>query len=412
MPVFAYSGQLRSTNAISGTLEAENAEAAMAELQAVGIRVTSLAPTAAILPTRPLSRDDFLYFNQQLASLAETGVALDKGLRILAKDLRRGRLRKAVEEMAADLERGTPLSEAIDRRANLFPPLYAEILKSGVENNRLGTTLCNLNTHLLVMQDARRLFWESAIYPIIVAVLGFVVLSIFMVYVVPQQEELVVGFIGTQFWNFRAGTESEFTMPPLTQTLFAASHHWAMCSAILAGAVVGLLLVLYLLKLFPAGRRVREVLFSLVPGFYGVYKASLLSRFGQAAALGASAGHDLPRVLRLAAGATGHRGLVREAELLSGQIETGAPPSTAGSGTSLIPAIFCYTAQVAGRRGQLASALAEMARAYDSIARHRMVMLRMILTPIMLILVALLLGTGITAMFYPLVALINSLTGI
>ena len=53
MPVFAYSGQLRSTNAISGTLEAENAEAAMAELQSVGVRVTSLAPTAAMLPARP-----------------------------------------------------------------------------------------------------------------------------------------------------------------------------------------------------------------------------------------------------------------------------------------------------------------------------------------------------------------------
>lgn len=410
MPTFTYVGQLRSSNAIGGTLEATSAEAAMAELQTSGIQVTSLAPAASLPPARPLSRDDLLYFNQQLAGLTESGMALDQGLRIVAKDLRRGRLRRAIEEIAEDLDRGTLIEEAVNRRANLFPPLYGEILKSGVDSNRLGSTLCNLNTHLLLMRDSRRLFWESAIYPIIVLIVSFVVLSIFMVYVVPQQEELVLGFEGTEYYGGQDWSPQSLAIPPATLLLFKAAHHWPFCVMVIGGTVAGIILLLYLLKLFPAGRRIREMLISLIPGFFGVYKASLLSRFSQAAALGASAGHDLPRVLRLAAGATGHRRLIREAEYLSSQIEAGVSPDTS-IGTGLIPAIFRYTAQVAGRRGQLAAALAEMARAYDVIARHRMVMLRMILTPALIILVAILLGFVITAMFLPLIMVINKMTG-
>jgi type IV pilus assembly protein PilC len=409
MPTFSYSGQLRSTNAISGTLDATTAEAAMAELQAAGIRVTSIAPAAAMVPVRPLSRDDFLYFNQQLASLAETGVALDKGLRILAKDLRRGRLRRAVEDIADDLERGIPLADAVDRRANLFPPLYAEILKSGVENNRLGTTLCNLNTHLLVMQDSRRMFWESVTYPLIVLILGFAVLSVFMVYVVPQQEELVFGVEGTLVGSFGHRATPPLAVPAPTQVLFDVAHHWGEVMKVAGGAVVGLLVLAYLLKLFPVGRRIREGVVSAIPGFRGVHKASLLAQFSQAAALGASAGHDLPRVLRLASGATGNHELIGEAEQLSKQIEGGMMPGTTGGGR-IIPAIFGHIAQFAGCRGQLAPALAEMARAYEAIARHRMTMLRVVLAPILILLLAFVLGFAISAMFLPLVSVINGLT--
>ncbi len=143
MPAFEYSGQLQSGSAISGTIEADRAEDATAQLHAMGIRVTAIAAARAMRTIRPLSREDLQYFNQQLASLAETGVALDQGLRILAGDLHRGRLRRVIEELADDLDRGVPLEDAIDRRAGLFPPLYAQIIKSGVENNQLGSTLCN-----------------------------------------------------------------------------------------------------------------------------------------------------------------------------------------------------------------------------------------------------------------------------
>src|SRR5438105_15082981 len=68
MPTFEYMGQLRSGQAISGTIEAEAIEQARGQLDAMGIGVTSMAAAPRMRVPRPLSREDIIFFNQQLAS--------------------------------------------------------------------------------------------------------------------------------------------------------------------------------------------------------------------------------------------------------------------------------------------------------------------------------------------------------
>jgi type IV pilus assembly protein PilC len=411
MAIIEYEGQLASGNAISGSLEAADPEDAKEKLESMGIRVTTVAGSPRMQAVRPLSREDLLFFNQQLASLSQTGIALDEGLGILAKDLRRGRLRRVVAELADDIKRGIPLEDAIERRQGLFPPLYAEVLRTGVKNNQLGSTLCNLSAHMSMMQATRRVFWESAVYPIIILLVGFGVLTLFMTVVVPEYKLLVADVASFGWWDWNTGWMYNVELPLPTRMVFAASSHWPAILSTVGIVSLSLLLVFGGLRLFNVGKRLREILIMVVPGVWGVYLASLLARFSRAAALSAAAGHDLPVVLRLAAGATGHTGLVRDAEELSRRIEAGRPATEASKNAGLIPAILGYTAQVAGRRGRLASALAEMARSYDALARHRMAMLRHFLTPCLILLTAALLGLGILGIFGPLIGIINYMTG-
>src|SRR5262245_36280270 len=121
MPIYEYTGQLRSGQAISGTLEADAIENARGQLEGMGVQVASVAQAERLRVPRALSRDDILFFNQQLASMASSGIALDQGLRVLAKDMRRGRLRRVVEQLADELDRGVPLERAVEKRASDFP---------------------------------------------------------------------------------------------------------------------------------------------------------------------------------------------------------------------------------------------------------------------------------------------------
>lgn len=410
MAIFEYSGQLPSGSAISGTLEAEGADVAKSQLTSMGIQHAAIAEQGRMLPMRPLSRDDLQFFNQQLASLAQTGIALDKGLRILASDLRKGRLQRVVSQLADDIERGVPFEDAVEKHKGLFPPLYAEILRSGVKNNQLGSTLCNLNAHMTLMQTTRRLFWESAAYPIIVLLVALGVMTIFMTLVVPEYESLIGDFAGMQFWT-SSWSLATYDIPTSTQILFALADVWPQVLFGIAIVVLGSLLAFFVLGFFGIGRRLRETIIMLLPGFWGAYLASLLARFCQAAALSATAGHDLPAVLRLAAGATGHRGLIRDADNLSRRIESGDAVTEASKDSHLIPAIVGYTAQIAGMRGQLAPALAEMARGYDALARHRVAMLRLLLTPLLILVTAAVLGLGVFGILGPMFRVTNGLTG-
>lgn len=405
MANYEYVGQLPSGSALTGTFEASSPGEARQELDELAIHVTSLTEAPRLPASRPLSREDLLFFNQQLASLAETGIALDQGLRVLAHDLQRGRLRQVVEALAGDLERGTPFEQAVEKRSGLFPPLYAEVLKSGVQNSRLGSTLFNLNAHFSLMESARRMFREAAVYPAVVLSLGFALIWFFMRVVVPQFEEVLIDASGAgPVWN-------ETNLPGITVFFLDCSRHWNTIALAILGVALALLIGSRLLRTFAVGRGLGESLLSLLPGIGPVHQASLVARFAQAAALGAKAGQDLPTVLRLAAGATGSTRLTADADRLARHIEAGGLPVEAPAATRVLPALFAYVSQVAGTRGQLAAALADMAQNYHELARRRLGMLRMFLLPLSVVATAVILGTGVMAMYMPLINMLNSLTG-
>lgn len=411
MPNYEYTGQLPSGTAITGVFEASSPEDAQRQLGDLPVHVTSLAKSPEIPLARPLSREDLAFFNQQLASLAETGVALDQGLRVMARDLGRGRLRRVVEELADDVEGGVPFEDAVQRRHGAFPSLYAEVLKAGVRNNQLGSTLFNLNSHFSLMASARKLFWESAIYPLIVLSLGFLLATFFMKVVVPNFEDMYLEIAGTPTWDWSSYSSQPMGLPGMTLLLFEVSRHWAGIVGAFLGAVIAGLLLFQILKTFQSGRALRQWVISVLPGFGSVVNASLIARFSQAAALGVKAGQDLPAVLRMAAGATGNSSLIGDAEKLARHVEAGGLPVESAVRTRMIPAVFGYIAHVAAARGQLSAALSDMARNYQSLAQHRLSMLRMILLPLLVVVTALVLGTAVLALFLPLISLINSLTG-
>src|SRR5689334_16900644 len=91
---FAYRAQSIDGQPLTGTIDAASPDQARERLESLRLRVLELAPaeTAAAAPTRPLKGEDFLTFNQQLAHLTSAGMPLEHGLRLIAQDMRSGRV--------------------------------------------------------------------------------------------------------------------------------------------------------------------------------------------------------------------------------------------------------------------------------------------------------------------------------
>src|SRR5688500_7955170 len=127
---FAYQAQTPEGQPISGTIDALNAEQARRLLSGLRLRVLQIEPAAPPQPARPkpLKSEDFIAFNQQLAHLTKAGMPVEQGLRLIAQDMRGGRLAATVRELAAELERGTPLEQAFEKFEGRFPPLYSRLI--------------------------------------------------------------------------------------------------------------------------------------------------------------------------------------------------------------------------------------------------------------------------------------------
>src|SRR5690349_12342037 len=109
---FAYVAQTLQGSPMSGTIDAPNLEAASSQLRDLRLRVIRLDPAEPRRRSKPLSGEDFNAFNQQLAYLSDAGMPIERGLRLIADDLRHGGLAQSVRDVAAELERGVPLGEA------------------------------------------------------------------------------------------------------------------------------------------------------------------------------------------------------------------------------------------------------------------------------------------------------------
>ncbi|MCP4246002.1 MAG: type II secretion system F family protein [bacterium] len=394
---FAYQAQCPSGSAISGVLEADDHNSAFQQLEQMHLEVIELAESKPPRPTRSIGGEDFIFFNEQLASLASAGICLDEGLRQLARDVESPRLRGVIEAIAGDVQRGVPLDQAVANHEGRLPVFYSRVVRAGVQSGQLPATLLNLSQHLRLLTETKRIIVEALAYPATVFVFAVGIVALVMVLVVPMFVEIFVDF--------------DAALPGATLLLIAVSRAFPTLAAVAGLILVGALAFWFTSRAWPGGRRLRERIAISVPVVGSVVRASLISRFARSLALTVSSGVPLPESLRLAGGATGSAMLDHEADLLASRVEQGLPPTTDDGRMKLIPQMFGFVVQIAIARNSLPEAIFQLARAYDLRAAHSQSMLRGYLVPLAIVFVGAVIGFCIVSLFLPLVSLINSVSG-
>src|SRR5437763_16063375 len=112
-----------------------------------------------------MTTEDLITLNEEIAAMARAGLPLDQGLAALAREMGRGRLRRVTEELAADLQAGHTLPEALERQAGRVPPFYAGPLGAAVRSGRVGDVLATLTTYARSPADLRATAANPLFYP-------------------------------------------------------------------------------------------------------------------------------------------------------------------------------------------------------------------------------------------------------
>jgi len=397
MAIFRYDALTSAGRLMKGTIEAGSPDEASGQLAGMGLLVNTLEKARQDQPRTAIGRNEFLLFNQQLASITRAGIPLERGLRELAQDVSSTAMRQLVEDIAADLEAGVPLEEAFQKREKHFPPLYGRILKAGVETGRLSEMLTSLNRHLELAGQTRRIVFEATSYPAVILVLGAIIVTGVFRFVIPQFrtviEEMVAGHLN-----------------PVTAAIFGIAENiipfWigvAVLGGVLAAAFVSL-------SSSPAGRRFKERLFLNLPVIGRLYHSSILSRMAEAMALLVGAGCDIPEAMRLGAVTSGSEALTLESDLVAQQIERGANVLEAGQGARMLPRLFLYSVQLGAQRNELQDNLYSLGEMYADQARVGQSRLQTFLLPMMIITIGGIIACAILGVFLPMIQVITSLS--
>src|SRR2546426_6958623 len=231
MPVFVYRAADRRGQTIDGVMEAPDAHAVVERLQKDAyfpIRVAPHAERAGWLAfgvSSRVSQRDLLAFTQQLATLVEAGLPLDRALAIQEELASTPRVKAIVTDLLNSVRGGSSLSEALTKHhPRPFSRLYINMIRAGERGGVLELTLRRLAEFL----ESRAAFAEAVLtavaYPAVVFTLRIGAIIFLMTFVIPRVAAIFAD-LGQ-------------TIPLPTQILLSVS---AGFQAYWAGGVIGIL---------------------------------------------------------------------------------------------------------------------------------------------------------------------------
>lgn len=395
---FAFQAQGAAGQTFSGTIDAPDMAAAAAKLQSLHIHYTVLESLQKLPRPKSFGAADFLAFNRQLAQLTSAGLPIERTLRLIASEMRVPQQR-AIEQIAADLEKGVPIGTAFAARKGVFPPLYGMLLDAGVRSNNLPAMLLNLGRHLETMQRLRAALWRAASYPLMVMVSLALVLSFMWFYLSPQFAILTT-------------VSTDFHLAP-SPTAWVATVATDLSGAMLI-LTVGLLLFVFgttLASRTRAGARMLQPILYPLPLIGPILRWNLLARWCDALYLSVDAGMDLPAALTLAGSVPDSVALREASRRLSEAVSAGRSMDDE-SLPSLMPPLIPAALQLAAEQNDLPAAASNLAAMYRDQAEVRLNVLPQILSPILLMFTAVSVGLALVSILLPLIMWLRTMTAL
>lgn len=391
MPLFRYEGFDQSGGRVSGTLEADSNDAALLELRSRGVLPSNVAETGAGTDWRSalgLSSDkvglaDLEFLTAELSLLLDSSVRIDRAIGILRRAGKGGGMSRLLNSLAADINAGRQLSEALSQHPQIFDRLYVNLVALGEAGGRLPEVFRGLAEDLRFQRELRQKIISAATYPAVVAGVCILALLFIFNFVVPNLESL-----------FSDATELPwYTSALLGASEFMRSWQWFLFAAIGAGVAA-----LWRVRDRPAVVDFRDRFMIESPGLRDAVAMVERIRFASGLGLMLDAGLPVDRALTLACGNIRHGVLRREISEAVERVKRGEQLSKVLRQTRLFPDYFASLLEVGEEGGQLAKVFTEIARrSRDSFSAWTL-RLTTLLEPMLILLMGLIVGGVVVIM--------------
>lgn len=400
MAMFTYTAVDTRGQKCSGSIAAANRSAALSEVASKGLTPVSVreqdakAPvvTAARAPHGRVKQNAVEDFIRELANLLAAGVPLSRALSILAREASHPAAKKQWAAVHDDVVGGMPLAEALGRFPQSFSAVQVAMIRAGETGGFLETVLNQIADFRSRERDLKGKVKGALVYPAVLATMGVGVMIFMLTFFIPRFTEIFSDLGGT--------------LPVLTRGVIAVSNAVRDYGLAIAVAVVlGVVFVVRASKT-ESGRRAFERALLGIPGV-GVLVARLaLVRFCRM--LGTLLGSGVPLVtaLRVAREALGNQMLADAVADSIEQVQQGTSLARSlGDCRQLFPPSAVEMISVAEESGRLDGELNRLAGAYENELDRRLRMLISLAEPLMLLVMAVMVGIVVIGMLLPMFTL-------
>jgi general secretion pathway protein F len=314
VPEFTYEAMAPGGSRSQGVLVAGSEREVMSMLDARGLFPVRIAPAKVAggkRRGRRISSRHLATFYAQLADLLHSGVALLRSLDILERQSSQPALAEVLREVRAKVADGMGLAQAMALHPHAFNELSVSMVRAGQEGGFLEDVLRRIADFTEHQEDLKAKVTGALAYPVFLAVVGFVVLNILVVFFVPKFEPIFKKL------------EEKGELPALTEFVVGVSHLVQRHGVWLAvAAFVGFVFFRRWAKT-DSGRMRVDAMRLRLPGAGPIYRNLALSRFTRILGTLLHNGIPILQALRIAKDSTGNRVLASAIEKSAENIKAG-----------------------------------------------------------------------------------------
>ena len=357
--------------------------------QEIAVRAKELvAETRAVEPTRGL---------RQLATLVEAGLPLLRGLRVLEKQERNPVLKKILGDLSLSIEGGSTFSEGLAQHPKVFKRLFINMVKAGELGGVLEIVLLRLAEFQEKAQKIKNKVVAAMFYPAIVLLIAVVIMGFLLVFIVPKFEAIFADMLG--------GKE----LPGLTQFVIGSSNLVKDNWILLIGGIFGLGVAYKFAAGTPKGSAFIDAFLLRSPVFGDLTRKSSISRFSRTLGTLVTSGVPILQALNITRDTAGNAVVAGAISKVHDAVREGESIIQPLEASGVFPPMVISMIDVGEETGQLPEMLLKVADVYDDEVDNAVTGLTSLLEPVMIVFLAVVVGTIVIALFLPLISIITGM---
>jgi type IV pilus assembly protein PilC len=346
---------------------------------------------------KKVNMSEFLIFNQEFAALIRAGLPIVESLSLLIERRKNPVFRGALQDVRDRVKGGEALSDAFAAQ-EIFPALYASTMASGERSGEIATVLTRYIKYVQTLQGVRRKVMSALIYPVILITMASVVTLVLLTYVLPKFQDFFTGF----------GAE----LPLITRVVIGISNALRSYFLVWLAAVIGGTALFIVWRKTAAGQRAWERITYRIPLIGQVLKQFVVTRFSRTLGTLVAGGIPLVTCLEIVGRSIGTPLFADATNRVGAKVREGGSLWSSLEETHLFPDLMIEMTKVGESSGSLAEMQEYVADFLDQEIDTKLQRLIALVEPLLLVAMALIVGTLLLSIYYPMLMAYSSATGV
>lgn len=425
MPKYDYVAMDAKGKEVTGALEVDSLNAAIARVREMGLFPTNVTeatgkdrkPNRAVAsPTMSAAKSArkgmklnlslggggvrtkvLSSFTRQLATLIDAGLPLLRGLDVLRKQEKNAILKQTLAQLTEAVEGGSTFSEALAQHPKIFNKLYVNMVRAGEAGGVMDVTLMRLADFQEKAQKIKGKVVSAMVYPSVVMFVAVGILTFLMVVIVPKFQEI--------FRDLLEGKE----MPFLTLWVMKASNIIKNQFLLVVGVIAAAVIAVKLFGKTENGRLVIDRIKLKLPIFGQLLSKAGIARFSRTLGTLIASGVPILQALNIVRDTAGNAVIANAVSRVHDAVKEGERVAQPLEASKVFPPMVLSMVDVGEETGALPDMLMKIADVYDDEVDNAVGALTSLLEPIMIVFLAVVVGTIVIAMFLPLISIVSTM---